>query len=71
MSGLESHSATRDPSIMQQSAEEAQAGGDRREGLTIELHGALAGLLRLATGAEALTQATMAGSTKGDRLEGI
>ncbi|NDK36794.1 recombinase family protein, partial [Rhodovulum sulfidophilum] len=41
------------------------------EGLTIELHGALAGLLRLATGAEALTQATTAGTPEGDRLEGI
>ncbi|MCE8433319.1 hypothetical protein JMK10_08915 [Rhodovulum sulfidophilum] len=37
----------------------------RGEGLTIELHGALAGLLRLATGAEALTQARMAGTRKG------
>ncbi len=41
------------------------------EGLTIELHGALAGLLRLATGAEALTPPTTAGTPEGDRLEGI
>ncbi|MBL3611376.1 hypothetical protein [Rhodovulum sulfidophilum] len=41
------------------------------EGLTIELHGALAALLRLSAGSEALTPPTTAGTPEGDRLAGI